>query len=67
MKAKEIRELSDKDLISKLKEERENYTKMRFAHAVSPVESTARITNARKVIARLLTEKRARTAKANNS
>lgn len=60
MKYKDIKGLSDKDLKDKLKEEREAYTKMKFTHAISQVESTARITATRKAVARLLTEKQSR-------
>ena len=60
MKNKDIKGISDKDLKDKLKEEREAYTKMKFTHAISQVESTARITATRKTIARLLTEKQSR-------
>jgi large subunit ribosomal protein L29 len=60
MKYKDIKGLSDKDLKDKLKEERDAYTNMKFTHAISQVESTARITATRKAIARVLTEKRAR-------
>ncbi len=60
MKYKDIKGLNDKDLKDNLKDERESYTKMKFTHAISQVESTARITATRKTIARLQTEKRSR-------
>lgn len=60
MKYKDIKALSDKDLKDKLKDEREAYTKMKFTHAISNVESTARITATRKTVARLQTEKQSR-------
>jgi ribosomal protein L29 len=60
MKYKDIKGLSDKDLKDKLKDEREAYTKMKFTHAISNVESTARITATRKNVARLQTEKQSR-------
>ncbi len=60
MKNKDIKALSDKDLKDKLKDEREAFTKMKFTHAISQVESTARITATRKTLARLLTEKQSR-------
>lgn len=66
MKNKDIVHLSDKDLIGTLKEEREAYTKMHFTHAISQVESTARITATRKKIARLLTERQARVIRKKN-
>jgi len=63
MKNKDIIGLSDKDLLSTLKDEREAYLKMKFTHSVSQVESTARIPATRKKIARLLTEQKSRLIK----
>ena len=66
MKYKDIKALNYKDLKDSLKEERESYTKMKFTHAISQVESTARITATRKTIARLQTERRSRQLTAQN-
>jgi large subunit ribosomal protein L29 len=66
MKNKDIRGLNDKDLKDKLAEEREALIKFKFTHAVSQVESTARIPATRRMVARLLTEQRARQIKKNN-
>ena len=67
MKYKDIKALSDKELKDTLKDERESYTKMKFTHAISQVESTARITATRKTIARLHTERRSRQLNAQNT
>jgi large subunit ribosomal protein L29 len=66
MKYKDIHGLSDKDLKDRLAEEKEALLKLKFTHAVSQVESTARMPATRKVIARILTEKRVRLQAKNN-
>lgn len=48
------------DLTSKLKEEKELLQKLKFAHALSPIENPMRIRVARKYIAQLSTELSAR-------
>ncbi len=60
MKNTEIRELSDKELSARIAEERTAQTKLVLNHAVSPVENTNLLKNSRRLIARLLTEKRKR-------
>lgn len=60
MKNTEIRELSDKELSSRIAEEKTAQTKLLLNHAVSPVENTNLLKNSRRLIARLLTEKRKR-------
>jgi large subunit ribosomal protein L29 len=60
MKAKEIRELSNDDLTTKLKEGRAELFNLRFQMATSQLDNTARIKIVKKDIARLLTEIRAR-------
>jgi large subunit ribosomal protein L29 len=67
MKTTEIVELTDKELNLRIREERTMFTKLKFGHAVSPVENPNKITSTKKLIARLLTEQRKRTlAKASN-
>lgn len=56
MNNKEIRQLSVADLREKLAEEQELYQKMKFSHAVSPVENPMKIKASRRLIARYLTE-----------
>lgn len=60
MKNSEIKSLNDAELKQKLASEQETYTKLKFAHAVSPIENPMKIKEARKLIARLKTELRAR-------
>jgi large subunit ribosomal protein L29 len=60
MKNTEIRELSDKDLAVRIKEEKNQVTKLQFGHAVSPIDSPAKIREAKKLVARLLTEQKRR-------
>lgn len=60
MKIKEVRELSDKELKEKLDAERIALNQMVLNHSVSPIESSAKITEKRKDIARFLTEIRQR-------
>jgi len=56
MKNSEILELSTEELVARISEERSNFTKLKFAHAVSAIENPIRITRVRKDIARLNTE-----------
>ncbi len=56
MNTAEIRELSNKELIERIEDEKAQLVKMRLNHAVSPLENPMKIREARKVIAKLLTE-----------
>lgn len=67
MKPAEIRELSDEQLVEKLKENRAELFNLRFQMATSQLDNTARVKNVKKDIARLLTEQRARQIAAENS
>jgi large subunit ribosomal protein L29 len=60
MKMSEIRELSTADLIERLDSERLMLTRMKLNHAISPLDNPQKIKQARKNIARLLTELRTR-------
>ncbi|MFY0674561.1 MAG: 50S ribosomal protein L29 [Bacteroidia bacterium] len=60
MKASQIKELTVEELQDKIAEENLNYTKMRLSHAITPLESPAKLAQTRKIIARLKTELRAR-------
>ena len=60
MKNIEIIELSDKELNLRVKEERSMFTKLKFGHAISPVENPNKIKTTKKLIARLLTEQKRR-------
>lgn len=56
MKQNIVKDLTTDELREKLGEERASLTKMRMSHAVSPIENPMKMRNARKVIARLITE-----------
>lgn len=60
MKAVEIRALSADDLQSKLKEARAELFNLRFQMATGQLDNTARVKEAKKDIARIQTEMRAR-------
>ncbi|MEE8715666.1 MAG: 50S ribosomal protein L29 [Coriobacteriales bacterium] len=60
MKPAQIRELSDEELQSKLKEFRAELFNLRFQMATGQLDNTARVKLVKKDIARVLTEIRAR-------
>lgn len=60
MKNSEIRALSIEELESKIKGEKEGLQKLKFAHAVSPIENPMRIKETKKLIARLSTALKAK-------
>jgi large subunit ribosomal protein L29 len=60
MNYKEIQELTTKELKEMISDESLQLTRMKIAHAVSPLDSPAKIKIARKKIARLKTELRTR-------
>ena len=55
MKAAEAREMSVADLRDRIEVEKANLDSMKFNHAVSPLENTAKIARARKDIALMKT------------
>ena len=60
MKNSELRGLSIDELANKLAIEKEAYSKLTFANAITPIENPMKIRAARKLIARLETEVRAK-------
>ncbi len=56
MKNSEIKALTVEQLQQTLAEEQNRLLKLKFAHAVSPIENPMRIRNTRRLIARLMTE-----------
>lgn len=56
MATKEIKGLSDQELIEKINEEKAGLNKMTLNHAISPVENPSIIRINRRNIARMLTE-----------
>jgi large subunit ribosomal protein L29 len=56
MKNKEIKGLSDQELIEKIRDGKADLNKLTLNHAISPIESPAKIRLERRKIARLKTE-----------
>ncbi len=56
MENSEIKALSIDELVEKLSTEKETLRKLKFAHAVSPIENPMQIRTQKKLIARLSTE-----------
>ena len=56
MDNQEIKSLSVVELQSKIANEQEAYRKLKFAHAISPIENPMQIKYQRKLIAKLATE-----------
>ena len=51
-----LKDLSETDLNSRVREDQQRLKKLEFAHAISPLESPVNIRSLRKDIARLKTE-----------
>lgn len=60
MKMSEIKELTDQELAERIEDSQTMLTKLKLNHAISPLDNPNQITNVRKDVARLLTEKRQR-------
>ena len=60
MKNTEIRELTDKELKERIRDEKELKTKLAFSNAVSPIDNPNKMLHNKKTVARLLTELRKR-------
>jgi large subunit ribosomal protein L29 len=60
MKNSEIKALGLEELKQKLVSEQEAYRKLKFAHAISPVENPMKVRETRKLVARLKTELRSK-------
>jgi large subunit ribosomal protein L29 len=56
MDYQDIKNLTEKELHLNLRDERAQLQKLKFSHAVSPIENPNKIREGRKTIARLLTE-----------
>ena len=55
MKVEEIRQLIDSELSERLEGERARLRDLRMSHAVTPLENTMQLREARRTIARMLT------------
>ena len=60
MKGSEVHNLKDDELVTRLREAREEAFNLRFRHATGELENTARLGAARRDLARLLTVARER-------
>ncbi len=60
MKSSEIRELSSQELLERIDNEKTALVRMKLNHAISPLDNPNVIGEARRVIARLITEMRRR-------
>ncbi|MCR9252714.1 MAG: 50S ribosomal protein L29 [bacterium] len=60
MKNSEIKGLTLDELKGRLVTEVENYQKLKFAHDITPIENPSKIKQARKLVARIKTEIRAK-------
>ena len=60
MKTETYNEVSTQDLRDRLAEMEKDYAQLKINHAISPLDSPAKITHARKAIARVKTELRMR-------
>jgi large subunit ribosomal protein L29 len=60
MKASEVHNLKDDELVAKLIDAKQEAFNLRFRHATGELENTARLGQAKKDIARLLTVAKAR-------
>jgi large subunit ribosomal protein L29 len=63
MKSKDIKGLSVAELKEKIAAETEALSRMKFGHAITPIENPMRIRHHRKLIARLKTELTAKNGK----
>ncbi|EFQ79260.1 50S ribosomal protein L29 [Algoriphagus machipongonensis] len=55
MKNTEIQSLSSSEIAERIIAEKENLTKLKFAHTISPIENPNRIRETKRLIARLKT------------
>jgi large subunit ribosomal protein L29 len=65
LKAKQVRELSDEDLVVRLRDTRKELFNLRFQHATGQLDNPHKLGAARREIARLLTIKHERELKRN--
>ena len=56
MQYQDIKKLTDKELHLNLREERDQLQKMKFSHAVSPIENPHKLRIGRRTIPKYLTE-----------
>jgi large subunit ribosomal protein L29 len=67
MKTKDIRELTDGEIVARIKEDKELLLKMKFNHTISSIENPSKIRQLRRTIARMNTILTERLKKNNNN
>ncbi len=67
MKQEVIKELSTDELLERLDEERKQLLRLKLNHTVSPLENPHKISEYKKMIARMLTELRKREVEKENN
>jgi large subunit ribosomal protein L29 len=67
MKISEIKELSTSDLQERINTEKTMLTRLKLNHAISPLDNPQKVKQARKSIARLMTELRNRQVSQKNN
>lgn len=67
MKTKDIKDFTDQQLKEKIAEERLSFTRMRLQHSISPLDNPMKLKQAKRAIARLLTEQKSRALKASKA
>ncbi len=60
MKNSEIKELSTKELLEKIEDEKAHYVRMKLNHTVSPMDNPNQLREERRLVAKLKTELRKR-------
>ena len=60
MKPSELKEISTKELIERLETEKDDYTRLKLNHAVSPLDNPLKLRHSRRNIARMISEIRKR-------
>ncbi len=60
MKSTEIRELSIKEILERIDNEKTTLVRMKLNHAITPLDNPNKLSEMRKTIARLITELRQR-------
>ena len=60
MKNSEIRELTTKELIEKIEDEKALFARMKLNHAISPLDNPNKLKEGRRIVAKLKTELRTR-------
>jgi large subunit ribosomal protein L29 len=66
MKTAEVKELSTKELVERIEDEKGMLVKMKLNHHISPLDNPLKIRRTRRLIAQLNTELRSRKLKENN-